>query len=104
MRIGTKSILFGFHQCIFHPITVAIGWTHLYGFPFDPRLWLAFFVHDLGYIGKKMMDDEIGETHPELGAKIMSIFGPEWSDLVLLHSRFYSERLGKPYSRLCYAD
>lgn len=50
------------------------------------------------------MDDDDGETHPELGAKIMSVFGDKWSDLVLLHSRFYAKRLGRPISRLCVAD
>src|SRR5258708_21448786 len=104
MRTGTKSVLFGFHKFLIHPLFVARAWSILYGFPVDPRLWLAFFVHDLGYIGKVNMDDEAGETHPELGAKIMSVFGKEWRDLVLLHSRYYSKRLGRPVSKLCVAD
>lgn len=104
MRVGTKSILFGYHQFILHPLLVAAAWTKLYGFPFDPRLWLAFFVHDLGYFGKENMDDLIGETHPELGAKIMAIFGKKWENFVLFHSRYYSNRLGEKYSDLCVAD
>src|SRR5258708_5910867 len=72
MTIGTKSILFGAHQFLIHPWFVAAAWWKLYGFPFDPRLWVAFFVHDLGYWGKPNMDGAEGETHVELGANIMS--------------------------------
>lgn len=71
MKIGTKSILFGVHQFILHPIFVSIAWWKLYGFPFDLRLWVAFFVHDLGYWGKPNMDGKEGEKHVELGARIM---------------------------------
>jgi hypothetical protein len=74
MKIGTKSILFGAHCFLLHPWFVLIAWIKLYGFPLDPRLWLAFFVHDLGYLGKPNMDGPEGETHVELGAKIMSLF------------------------------
>ena len=69
MTVGTKSVLFGAHQFLIHPWFVAWGWWTLYGFPLDPRLWVAFFVHDLGYIGKPNMDGPEGETHPLLGAK-----------------------------------
>lgn len=71
MKIGTRSLLFGIHQVILHPFFVALGWWKLYGFPFDPRLWAAFFVHDLGYFGKPNMDGPEGEQHPLAGAAIM---------------------------------
>lgn len=71
MKVGTKSVLFGAHCFLLHPIFVAIAWIKLYGFPFDPRIWVAFFVHDLGYIGKPNMDGPEGETHVKLGARIM---------------------------------
>jgi hypothetical protein len=71
MKVGTKSVLYGAHCFLIHPIFVAAAWIKLYGFPWDPRLWIAFFVHDLGYWGKPNMDGSEGETHPELGAKIM---------------------------------
>jgi hypothetical protein len=77
MKIGTKSVLFGAHCFFLHPWFVALGWWTLYGFPWDPRLWVAFFVHDLGYIGKPNMDGPEGEAHPILGAKIMTrMFDP----------------------------
>jgi hypothetical protein len=105
MKVGTKSVLFGAHQFILHPLLMALAWWRLYGFPADPRLWVAFVVHDLGYIGKPNMDGPEGETHVELGARIMGrLFGPKWHDFCLYHSRFYAKRAGRPYSRLCVAD
>lgn len=135
VRIGTKSVLFGAHQFLLHPLLLAMGWWQEYGwgrveigfttglaacedcigahpaeYPIyaslrDPRLWLAFLVHDLGYLGKPNMDGPEGETHPELGARIMRrMFGDAWGDFVLLHSRYYAKRLGRPVSPLCHAD
>ena len=105
MKVGTKSVLFGVHQFAIHPWIVAAAWWLLYGFPWDPRLWCAFFLHDLGYWGKPNMDGPEGETHPEWAARIMgAVFGQRWGDFTLLHSRFYAKRLAKPFSRLCVAD
>lgn len=105
MRLGTKSILFGAHQFLIHPICLAFAWTKLYGFPKQRQLWVAFFIHDIGYWGKPYMDDALGETHPEVGAKVMRyLFGDAWGEFTLLHSRYYAKRLGKPVSQLCIAD
>lgn len=105
MKVGTKSVLFGAHCFFLHPWFVALAWWNLYGFPFDPRLWVAFFVHDLGYWGKPNMDGPEGETHVELGGKIMgALFGPEWQDFCLFHSRYYAKAKSAPLSRLCFAD
>lgn len=104
MKIGTKSVLFGAHCFFIHPFFVAAAWIKLYGFPYDPRLWLAFFVHDLGYIGKPNMDGEEGELHPYLGAHIMGIFGHKWFEFTLYHSRFLAKKNHAQYSKLCVAD
>lgn len=105
MKIGTKSVLFGAHAFWLHPFFVAWGWKKLYGFPWDPRLWVVFFLHDIGYLGKPNMDGEEGESHPEVGAKIVEkLFGKEWGDLSLLHSRFYCKKHGREKSKLFYAD
>lgn len=105
MKVGTKSVLFGAHQFLIHPIIVARAWSRLYGFPIDHRLWVAFFVHDVGYIGKPNMDGDEGETHVETGAKIMGkLFGKEWHDFTLNHSRFYAKKNNTKISRLCVAD
>lgn len=124
MRVGTKSVLFGVHCFFIHPFLVAYAWYKLYGFPKDIRLWVAFFVHDIGYCGKENMDGEEGELHPYLGAKIMhKLFDKKivrqswfsrypieikedfkWHDFILYHSRFLAKKHGKQYSRLCVAD
>jgi hypothetical protein len=132
MRIGTKSVLFGAHQFLIHPWFVAWAWKKLYGFPRDPRLWVAFFVHDLGYWGKPNMDGKEGEWHPMLGSRIMWFLfdrecwdehwlwglvteycnrrwghqkqGMSWGSFSLYHSRYLAKSVGHPYSRLCVAD
>jgi hypothetical protein len=130
LNLGTRSVLFGAHCFLIHPWLVALAWWRLYGFPWDPRLWVAFFVHDLGYWGKPNMDGVEGERHPEWGAAVMRRFdgyfrrkglvarlcdavwgdrsweyGPRsWEFFVLYHSRFLSKRDGKQFSQLCVAD
>ncbi len=124
MTIGTRSVLYGAHCFLIHPWFVAWGWQRLYGFPFDPRLWVAFFVHDLGYVGKPNMDGEEGEAHPIFGARIMSALFDwrrdegipvivnvgrrqvlrRWGKLALYHSRFYARQHQAEPSKLCYAD
>jgi hypothetical protein len=78
VKIGTRSVLFGAHQFLIHPWFVAEAWRRLFGFPWDPRLWVLFFVHDLGYLGKPNMDGDEGETHPIFGARIMALFDGHW--------------------------
>jgi hypothetical protein len=105
MRVGTKSVIFGVHAILVHPFFVAWGWTNLFGFPWDPRLWAAFFIHDLGYLGKPNMEGCEGQQHVVLGGRIMDwLFGPEWRDFVLCHSRHWAQSVGKKYSKLCLAD
>lgn len=104
MKVGTKSVLFGAHSVI-HPIYVGIAWARLYGVPWNPRLWVAFAVHDLGYWNCSNLEGPEGESHVELGARIMiRLFGPEWGDLCAGHSRHWAKRCGRPVSRLCFAD
>lgn len=70
MKMGTKSVLFGVHQFIWHPWTVARAWRWLYGRWPNIYEWCAVFCHDIGYIGKDAMDSPEGQTHPEFGAKV----------------------------------
>jgi hypothetical protein len=125
MKIGTKSILFGAHCFFIHPIFVFIAWWKLYGFPFDLRLWTAFFVHDLGYWEKPNMDGKEGKTHPEFGAELMHkwfdkktnnvydrfhnfnhvMYSRKWYYFTLYHSRFLAKKENNgEYSKLCVAD
>lgn len=51
------------------------------------------------------MDGLEGEKHVELGAKIMEIlFGKQWGDFCLYHSRFKAKQDKTSYSQLCIAD
>lgn len=104
MNVGTKSLLFGAHQFILHPLFVFAAWWKLFGFPYDPRLWLAFVVHDWGYWGSPNMDGPEGERHTELGAEILSVFGEKWRYFCLYHSRFAAVRDSRRFSLLCVAD
>jgi hypothetical protein len=98
-------VIFGVHATLVHPFFVAYAWSRLFGFPWDPRLWVAFLVHDLGYICKANMESSEGQQHVVLGGRIMGwLFGPEWRDFTLCHSRHWAERVGKKYSKLCLAD
>lgn len=108
MTTGTKSILFGVHQSLWHPIAVWLAWIWLYrSFP-DWKETFCIIIHDWGYAGKKHMDDEEGERHPELGADIAhALFDHHnWTyyDFCLCHSRHYARKLELEPSKLCYAD
>lgn len=132
MRVGTKSVLFGYHCWATHWWFVALGWWLLYGFPRDPRLWVAFFVHDLGYWAKPNLDGPEGEQHPYWGAELMERMfdgcdywsqpwqlrlsrfcdrrwgrrpeGCSWRSFTLYHSRYLAKYNASLVSRLCYAD
>jgi hypothetical protein len=112
MKIGTRSILYGAHCFLLHPFFVAWAWTQLFGFPWDPRLWVCFAVHDLGYFGTPNMDGLEGERHPELGARIAHRLldrwplhlNFEWYYFCLFHSRAYAKKDGKMVSKLALAD
>jgi hypothetical protein len=95
MTIGTKSVLYGAHCFFLHPWFVAAAWWKLYGFPWDPRLWVAFFVHDLGYIGKPNMDGPEGESHPWFGAKVLSWLFDDTENLV------FPSLCGRTIGRIC---
>ena len=105
MTLGTKSVLFGGHCLLLHPFFTAFAWAKLYGVPKELRLWLAFFVHDLGYIHCHDLDGPEGEEHVRLGARIMRwVGGPQWEVFTACHSRYWAKRMKQPFSRLCVAD
>jgi len=105
MTVGTRSVLYGAHCAVLHPWFLAVAWSKLYGFPWDVRLWASFWLHDIGYISKPNMDGSEGETHVELGARIMGLlFGESWAAFTAAHSRYWAKRNGRQFSRLCVAD
>ena len=119
MKIGTKTLLVGYHQFLIHPLLVAAAWWKLYGFPWDPRLWVAFLIHDWGYVGKRNMDGVEGKQHPFWGAEVMHelfdsvVYEPgawfptadaKWHNFTLYHSRTLANLYFAPLSKLGYAD
>jgi hypothetical protein len=114
MKTGTKSLLFGVHQFLWHPFTVWLAWRFLYGK--FPKFWecVAIFFHDWGYWGCDKMDDEHGELHPVRSAmivsKIMKFFGKSIADIneiewmICFHSRYLSARHEREPSKLAWPD
>ena len=119
MKTGTKSVLFGVHQFILHPLFVLRAWHILYGK--RPRLYelCAIITHDLGYLGKPNMDGKEGETHPEVAAAWWrknfgeksrfwwtgdTSFGERVAIEILGHSRFHAKANNLPLSKLFAPD
>lgn len=67
---------------------MAFCWIKLYGFPFNPGIWLCFFLHDLGYIGCDDMDGEEGRLHPWWAYNFLSLFSHKLAEFCVFHSRF----------------
>lgn len=104
MTVGTRSLLFGVHHFLIHPILVFMAWVKLYGIPTWKEA-ICIIVHDWGYFGKTDIDGKEGETHPEAGANIARrLFGEEYAKLCLYHSRHYARKRGAVPSKLCWAD
>ena len=105
MKLGTKSLLWGAHAFFLHPFMVARGWWHLWGAPRDPKLWMCFLLHDIGYLGQLEMDGEGSENHVRLGAEIVRwLCGDRYADECYRHSRLWCRLNGLTISRLCLAD
>ncbi len=118
MKVGTKSLLFGVHQFLWHPITVWLAWIWLYRKLPNWRETICIVIHDWGYFGKAHMDDEEGERHPEWAAAVAhNLLDPIiaqgryapikkyiYHDLCLFHSRHFARNAGTEPSALCWAD
>lgn len=114
MKIGTKSLLWGAHQFLLHPLYVYRAWRWLY--VRRPSWWelLCILVHDWGYWGLPDMDGDEGLRHPVRGAEIAAtlvrwfggndILQSVAYQFVLKHSRSYAAHLGVRPSALCWAD
>lgn len=108
MKTGTKSVLFGVHQFILHPIFVARAWWIVHRQRPALHEWAAIITHDLGYWGAPNMDGAEGEEHPERIAawwrKHFGAFGERVAVEVLGHSRFHAGKNNLPLSRLFQPD
>jgi hypothetical protein len=105
MKMGTKSLLFGVHQFIWHPVLVTISWIILYKELPSFKELVCIFIHDWGYWGVEEMKDEKGDLHPWKGAEIaFKLFGEPYRELVLGHSTFFCKRFNWKASKLMAAD
>ena len=116
MKVGTRSLLFGIHQFIWHPIVVWRAWKYLYGKRPTWKETICIIIHDWGYWGKPELDGPAGVEHPLYGAKLAQrLLGDSYWELCAGHSRSYvklvNERWGMNHgipkyytSKLCWAD
>lgn len=105
LPVGTKSLLIGVHQFAWHPITVWMAWRWLYRKRPSWRECVCIVIHDWGYWGCANMDGVEGEKHPYFGARIaFFLFGAEYEQLCLWHSRYLAKSCGREPSKLCWAD
>lgn len=113
MNVGTKSLLVGAHQFIWHPVTVFLAWNELYGLPNWKEL-VCIIIHDWGYWGCPNMEGEEGKLHPFRAAHIankwLDPFHQGWGfpgtymHLCLFHSRSLAADQHTEPSKLCWAD
>jgi hypothetical protein len=110
MQIGTKSLIFGAHQFLWHPIAVFLAWCKLYGLPNWKEL-VCIVIHDWGYWGCSDIDGENGNHHPYLAARIAgkylddnNYWHGEYGKLCLCHSRYCAKENFMEPSELCWAD
>lgn len=122
MKIGTKSLLFGCHQFLWHPFTVFLAYRKLFRVWPDFYACLCIFFHDWGYWGCADIDGKEGKLHPMLGAQIVGkiVYWHNWlkgkrdfeSCLIacgeahrcLLHSSSVARDNGMAPSDICWAD
>jgi hypothetical protein len=105
LPVGTRSLLWGVHQVLWHPVVVTLAWKQYHGRWPSWRECVCILIHDWGYWGCRSMDGEDGERHPELGARIAGrLLGQEYHDLALLHSRHYAAAAAVEPSALCWPD
>ena len=103
MKIGTKSLLFGVHQFILHPLLTLWGWVILYGWSAEKyglvwwKLLVCFAVHDWGYWDRSDIDGDEGVYHVSKGAylahKMDCYTDNRYYNLCLLHSRSFSQEI-----------
>jgi len=122
MKIGTRSLLFGCHQFLWHPFTVALAYRKLFRCWPDLEGWLCILFHDIGYWGCADIDGKEGKLHPLPGAHFVGTLmhglnrlrGHRWFysrtcgiDAALrcvLHSRSVAIENNMAPSDICWAD
>jgi len=104
MRSGTRSLLFGVHQFLLHPLFVLLAWFWLFGLP-PAGMLLAIILHDWGYWGCESMEGHDGSRHPWFAARLLyRLHLPCEGWQALCHSRFLAAELDAEMSDLGRAD
>lgn len=99
MNVGTKSIMFGVHQFVWHPVTVFAAFCRVHRRL--PSWWetVGIVCHDLGYWGCEDMDGPSGADHPRAGAaiaaKICGLFSAERSFDVYFFCLYHSSNFAR---------
>jgi hypothetical protein len=119
MQVGTKSLLFGCHQFILHPLFVGAAWIKIYHKLPNRYETLCIITHDWGYCGKPNMDGPEGEAHtewtanrawrhfvPKTGMVTVADYekGRIYYEMCMYHSRFQAKKFGHQVSPLCLPD
>ena len=117
MKIGTKTLLFGCHQFLLHPLLVGVAWVKLYRKLPNWKEAVCILIHDWGYWGKPNVDGPEGELHPERAARWAWKHLDErakgenlhmgvcyYSNLCRYHSSTLAKMAGHQVSKLCLPD
>ncbi len=117
MKIGTRSLLFGVHQFLWHPLTVWLSWIVVHRRLPGLVSCLCIALHDIGYWGCPNMDGPEGKRHPYPGAELVfdivrqlkkwgltRVEPREAYDHCLYHSSSLAKMDGKPVSSLYLPD
>lgn len=105
MSVGTRSLFFGVHHFILHPLLVIIAWTRCYRAAPDARTVVAILLHDIGYLGCRDMNGQDGLRHPLLGARLAyHLLGSSYAQLVACHSADCAAAINQPKSKLWLPD
>jgi hypothetical protein len=116
MKIGTKSLLFGAHQFLWHPFIVFLAWLDLYRRIPGWKIIVCIILHDIGYFGLSNMEGWEGKRHSEYSAAFVSglfsekitygpiVFHGKYGRMVAFHSRETALRHGEEPSDLCWPD
>lgn len=81
--VGTRSLLFGVHQFLWHPLTVGLAWRRIHKEWPTFREWICIAVHDIGYWGCDDMDGDCGKLHPIRGSVVAAALVGKWCRLKL---------------------
>jgi hypothetical protein len=104
MKKGLRSYLFGMHNPFVHVFFVYRACHKIYNKRPGIKETVCILLHDIGYIHQDFLDGP-EDHHPELGAKISGwLFGQEYYNLCIAHSRDYAKKNGIELSKLGYAD